>query len=145
MCVKQLQNKGLTTFVEDYLLWHQFGKKTKEENLDLVHAFKQSIHSMMHPRNLSLFMKSYLGRTDLNIQRPDTGSKKAQSLTSPTLLITGSDSPHENDVVDTNSRLDPKNSNYFKVSDCGGMALEEQPYKVATSLILFLQGLGYCK
>lgn len=132
--------------MEDYLLWHHFGKKTKEENLDLVYAFKQSIHTVFCPRNLALLINSYLHRTDLHIHRPDkTSAKKVQSLTCSTLLITGANSPHQDDVVDTNSRLDPTISNYFKVSDSGGMPLEEQPHKVATSLILFLQGLGYCK
>lgn len=146
LCVRQLQNKGLTTFVEDYLLWHHFGKKTKEENLDLVHAFKQSIHSALSPRNLALFINSYLHRSDLQMQRPDkTSPKKVHALKSATLLITGDNSPHQDDVVNTNSRLDPEISNYFKVSESGGMPLEEQPHKVATSLILFLQGLGYCK
>lgn len=132
--------------MEDYLLWHHFGKKTKDENMDLVHAFKQSLHSVLSPRNLSLFINSYLHRTDLQIQRPNpTSGKKVQSLKCACLLITGANSPHQDDVIDTNSRLDPSNSNYFKVSDSGGMPLEEQPHKVATSLILFLQGLGYCK
>lgn len=146
LCVRQLQNKGLTTFVEDYLLWHHFGRKTKEENLDLVHAFKQSIHSALSPRNLALFINSYLHRSDLQMQRPDkTSAKKVPALKSAALLITGDNSPHQDDVVNTNSRLDPEISNYFKVSESGGMPLEEQPHKVATSLILFLQGLGYCK
>ena len=148
LCVRQLQSKGLTTFVEDYLLWHHFGKKTKEENMDLVYAFKQSIHNVLNPRNLSLLINSYLHRTDLQIKRPDkTSTKRAQipSLKCPTLLITGANSPHQDDVVDTNARLDPEISSYFNVSDSGGMPLEEQPHKVATSVILFLQGLGYCK
>lgn len=144
LCVRQLKNKGLTTFVEDYLLWHHFGKKTKEENMDLVHAFKQSIQSVLNPRNLSLFINSYLHRTDLQIHRPDkTSAKKVQALKCPALLITGATSPHQDDVVNTNSRLDPEVSTYFSVSESGGMPLEEQPHKVATSVILFLQGLGY--
>lgn len=141
-----MQNKGLTTFVEDYLLWHHFGKKTKEENIDLVHSFKQSIQSVLNPRNLALFINSYLQRTGLQIHRPDkTSSKKVQCLKCPTLLITGATSPHQDDVVNTNSRLDPEISTYFNVSESGGMPLEEQPHKVATSVFLFLQGLGYCK
>ncbi|XP_015767878.1 PREDICTED: protein NDRG4-like [Acropora digitifera] len=144
LCVRQLQNKGLTTFVEDYLLWHHFGKKTKEENLDLVHSFKQSIQSVLNPRNLSLFINSYLQRTDLQIHRPDkTTSKKVLCLKCPALLITGATSPHQDDVVNTNARLDPEISTYFSVSESGGMPLEEQPHKVATSVFLFLQGLGY--
>ena len=132
--------------MEDYLLWHHFGKKTKEENLDLVHSFKQSIQSVLNPRNLSLFINSYLQRTDLQIHRPDkTTSKKVLCLKCPALLITGATSPHQDDVVNTNSRLDPEISTYFSVSESGGMPLEEQPHKVATSVFLFLQGLGYCK
>lgn len=114
--------------------------------MDLVYAFKQSIQNVLSPRNLSLFINSYLHRTDLEIHRPDkTSSKKVQSLKCSTLLVTGANSPHQDDVVNTNSRLDPEVSSYFKVSDSGGMPLEEQPHKVATSVILFLQGLGYCK
>lgn len=80
------------------------------------------------------------------MQRPDkTSAKKVPALKSAALLITGDNSPHQDDVVNTNARLDPEISNYFKVSESGGMPLEEQPHKVATSLILFLQGLGYCK
>ncbi|EDO40164.1 predicted protein [Nematostella vectensis] len=143
VCVRQLHNKGLTTFVEDYLLWHHFGEKTKEENLDLSSAYKDSLRSLLNPHNLALFINSYITRTNIDIVRPVEGGPNPRSLKCPTLLVTGTFSPHGDDVVESNSRLDPKISEYMKVSDCGGMPLEEQPAKVAQALILFLQGNGY--
>lgn len=41
-----------------------------------------------------------------------------------------------------NARLNPNNSTWMKLGDCG-MVLEEQPGKVAEALRLFIQGLGY--
>jgi hypothetical protein len=57
----------------------------------------------------------------------------------------GDHSPHEDDVVETNGRLDPTKSSFVKFADCGGMVLEEQPAKMSESLRHFLQGLGYGK
>jgi len=46
------------------------------------------------------------------------------------------------ETVTMNSRLNPQESTWMKLSDCG-MALEEQPGKVVEALRLFIQGLGY--
>ena len=61
------------------------------------------------------------------------------------LNITGDNSPHEDEVVETTGRLDPQKSSFVKFADCGGLVLEEQPAKVAEALRHFLQGLGYGK
>ena len=42
----------------------------------------------------------------------------------------GDDSPHLDDVTAMNAVLDPAKTNYVKISDCGGLVLEEQPEKV---------------
>jgi len=55
----------------------------------------------------------------------------------------GDSTPHDDDVIDTNGRLDPTKSSLVKFSDCGGMVLEEQPAKMAEALRYFLQGIGY--
>ena len=146
MCVRQLQSKGLTTFVEDYMLWHHFGDRTRENNMDLVNAFKESMGSLFIPHNLSLFIDSNARRSAVNMQRPEGTSREVSTtLTCPTLLITGASAPHQDEVVETNSKLDPTTSDLLVVSDCGGMPLEEQPSKVARAFILFLQGLSYGK
>ncbi len=59
--------------------------------------------------------------------------------------ITGSTSPHKDDVINTNDRCDPTTSSYVEFSDCGGAVLDEQPAKLAEAIRLFLQGLGYSK
>jgi hypothetical protein len=57
--------------------------------------------------------------------------------------VMGDMTPHDDDVIDTNGRLDPANSHYVKLQDCGGMVLEEQPARMAEALRCFLQGLGF--
>ena len=46
------------------------------------------------------------------------------------MLLVGDDSPHLDDVVAMNNGLDPSKTSLVKVSDCGGLILEEQPEKV---------------
>lgn len=55
---------NMTTFTEDYLLWHWFGSKTQWENYDLTTVYKEYIKSI-NPQNLSLLIESYLARTPL--------------------------------------------------------------------------------
>lgn len=61
------------------------------------------------------------------------------------LNVTGATSPHKSDVMDTNDRCDSTMSSYVELADCGGAVLLEQPSKMAESMRLFLQGLGYSK
>lgn len=61
------------------------------------------------------------------------------------LNITGFSSPHKEDVINTNDRCDPTRTSYVEFTDCGGAVIEEQPSKLAESIRLFLQGLGYSK
>lgn len=143
--MRQLQSKGMTTFVEDFLLWHHFGDKTKIENMDLALAYKESLRSLLNPKNLGLFLDSYIKRTVIEMVRPDVLTKEKKTLKCPTLLLTGTSAPHRNEVAEAYGNLDPSISEYIKISDCGGMPLEEQPHKVATAMILFLQGQGFGK
>ena len=57
--------------------------------------------------------------------------------------MAGDYSPHLEEVLSTNSHLDPVCSSLMEVADCGGTPLEEQPNKMAGAFRLFLQGLGY--
>ncbi|CAE1284684.1 unnamed protein product [Acanthosepion pharaonis] len=60
-----------------------------------------------------------------------------------TMLLVGDDSPHLDDVVNMNGRMDPQETDFVKIADCGGMPLEEQPAKVCEAFRYFLQGMGY--
>ncbi|XP_070536655.1 protein NDRG3-like isoform X2 [Ptychodera flava] len=140
-----LRGNKITKFSEDYLLWHHFGKKTLEINHDLVHVYKESMLRNINPYNLSCFIESYIKRTGLEIRREMDPEKKkvTPQLRCLVMLVSGASSPHIDDTVQMNGRLDPGNSNWLKLSDCGGMVLEEQPGKVCEAFRLFLQGIGY--
>lgn len=60
------------------------------------------------------------------------------------MLVTSDHSPHLNDTIEFNSRLDPTNSSWIKYS-CGGLIMEEEPIKLTESFRLFLQGMGLSK
>ncbi|RWS28631.1 NDRG3-like protein 1 [Leptotrombidium deliense] len=135
-------NSGTTRFpqaTQDYLMWHHFGKVNAERNHDLISVYKEYFcGKSINARNLSLFIDSYVKRSDLGIVRGDKGN----NFKCPVLLLCGAFSPHVEDTVTMNSRLNPSDSTWMKLSDCG-MVLEEQPGKVEEALRLFIQGLGY--
>lgn len=138
-----LKSGMMTSGVEEYLLWHWFGNKTMETNYDLVNVYSEYIKSL-NPVNLGHFVSSYIGRTDLGITRELDPTRKAnvKNFTCPVMLVAGDNSPHLDDTVEMNGRLDPSNSNWMKF-ECGGMILEEAPGKVSEAFRLFLQGMGY--
>ncbi|XP_015606693.1 protein NDRG3 isoform X4 [Cephus cinctus] len=142
--VRHLRSQGMTQGVLDYLMWHHFGRGTEERNHDLVQVYKNYFERRVNPTNLALFIDSYVRRTDLNISRELDPTRKKEGLTLgvPVMNITGALSPHVEDTVTLNGRLDPTNSSWMKISDCG-MVLEEQPGKVSEAFRLFLQGEGY--
>lgn len=124
---------------QDYLMWHHFGNITEGRNRDLVEVYRGYFSGKNHnARNLALFIDSYLKRTNLLIDR----GNKNRNFKCSVLVLCGSLSPHIDDTVTMNSRLNPENSTWMKLSDCG-MILEEQPSKVVEAFRLFLQGIGY--
>lgn len=141
---RHLKTKGMTQSAMDYLMWHHFGKATEERNHDLVEVFKQYFEKNVNAYNLGLFIDAYINRSDLAIVREmDPSKKKAtRMIKCAVMMITGNNSPHVDDTVTMNGRLDPTTSNWMKLQDCGHV-LEEQPAKVSEALRLFLQGQGY--
>ncbi|GBN65075.1 Protein NDRG3, partial [Araneus ventricosus] len=111
---------------------------------DLIQLFRHNFKKSVNPANLGLFIDSFIRRSDLQIVRETDPSKKrcVRNFRCHVLLMCGAFSPHLEDTVTMNGRLDPSNSTWMKVSDCG-MPLEERPNKVREALYLFLQGLGY--
>ncbi|XP_026314174.1 protein NDRG3-like isoform X2 [Hyposmocoma kahamanoa] len=136
MNTRSLRSRGMTQAVLDYLMWHHFGRFPEERNQDLTQMYRMYFTRHVNPTNLSLFIDSYIRRTDLGISR-DTDTIKV-----PVLNITGALSPHVDDTVTFNGRLHPSNSTWMKISDCA-MVLEEQPAKISEAFRLFLQGEGY--
>lgn len=128
---------------EEYLLWHYFGSKTLRENHDLVTVFDEYIKSM-NPHNMGLFIESYIKRSDLGLVREidHLKQKKVCNFRCPVMLVAGENSPHLEQVINMNSRLDPQNSTWMKF-ECGGMVHEEAPHQLTQAFHLFLQGMGY--
>lgn len=79
--------------------------------------YKAHFERSVNPTNLAMFINAYIHRTDLNIARTPSGSPQASSKTlkMPVINITGSLSPHADDTVTLNGRLDPTNSSWMKV------------------------------
>jgi pimeloyl-ACP methyl ester carboxylesterase len=138
-----LKSGVVTAAVEEYLLWHWFGTRTLETNGDLVSVYSDYIKTM-NATNVGHFISSYIKRTDLGISRELDPSKKRNVINfkCPVLLVAGSDSPHVDESVEMNGRLDPTNSTWCKF-DCGGLVLEEVPAKLCETMRLFLQGMGH--
>lgn len=123
----------------------KFIKQTWEQNHDLIETYSR-IFSKVNPVNLSLLINTYIARSDLGIERNDfetSPNVRKFNFRCPVLNVMGDSSPHDDDVIETNGRLDPTKSAFVKFADCGGMVLEEQPAKMAEAFRHFLQGLGY--
>ena len=132
-------NNTFPQSVQDYLMWHHFGSLTEDRHFDLINVYRRYFSGGSHnSRNLAMFIDSFLKRTDLAIER----GKNERNFKCTVLLLCGSLSPHVDDTVNMNGRLNPNNSTWMKISNCG-MVLEEQPSKVFEAFRLFLQGLGY--
>lgn len=101
--------------------YHIFGIRifqgTEERNHDLVQVYKNYFERRVNPTNLALLIDSYVRRTDLNITRELDPMRKKEGLTLgvPVMNITGALSPHVDDTVTLNGRLDPMNSSWMKV------------------------------
>lgn len=84
--------------------------------------YKSHFERAVNPTNLAMFINSYIHRTDLHIARTPSGTpqQSSKTLKMPVINITGSLSPHADDTVTFNGRLDPTNSSWMKVSITNG-------------------------
>ncbi|XP_053571349.1 protein NDRG1 [Bombina bombina] len=133
---------GWTHALPDLLISHLFAKEEIQSNHDLVHTYRKHILNDINQNNLHLFVKSYISRRDLEIERPIPGSN-VTTLKCPALLVVGDSSPAVDAVVECNSKLDPTKTTLLKMADCGGFPQVVQPGKLAEAFKYFVQGMGY--
>ncbi|RXG58555.1 Protein NDRG3 [Armadillidium vulgare] len=114
--IRHLKAGRMTVGTVDFLMWHHFGK-VENCNQDLVTVFKQYFDKSLNATNLGLLGDSYIRRTDLGIIREMDPNKKkdAKMIRCPILNITSNFSPHIEDTVTFNSRLDPSLSTWMKL------------------------------
>ncbi|XP_073539766.1 protein NDRG3 isoform X2 [Phyllobates terribilis] len=135
---------GWTSNIVDIVLAHLFGDEELESNLDLVQTYRLHIAQDINQENLQLFVNSYNGRKDLEIERPAFPcDSSVGTLRCPVLLVVGDNSPAVDVVAKCNSRLDPTRTTLLKMSDCGGLPQAVQPGKLAEAMKYFIQGMGY--
>lgn len=82
-----------------------------------MQVYRNYFERQVNPSNLALFIDSYVRRTDLKLTRELEPSRRKDTTTlqMPVMNITGSLSPHVDDTVTLNGRLDPTNSSWMKV------------------------------
>merc|ERR1719220_93643 len=131
--------------LREYILSYLFGPRELGTSLDIVSSTEQAIRQM-DQEALMGFYTAMKQRTPIVMERPNIPSDKSKKtvLKCATCIIIGDWATNfMEDAMEMNSVINPEISNFVKLADAGAMVYEEQPTKVAESIKLFLQGLGY--
>ncbi|XP_069095158.1 protein NDRG2 isoform X1 [Pleurodeles waltl] len=129
---------GLTSSIAEMILAHLFSTEDQTKNADLVNQYKEALLTSNVLGNINLYWNSYNSRRDLNLERGGEVSLKC-----PVLLVVGDQAPHEDAVVECNSKLDPTQTSFLKMADSGGQPQLTQPGKFTEAFKYFVQGMGY--
>ena len=92
-------------------------------------------------------ISSFNSRSTLKLARDIAANGKTilganRTLKMSVLNMVGEFSPHVDQTVNFNGKLDPELCTWMKINDAS-LVVVEQVDKVAQSIVLFLQGLGY--
>jgi len=132
--------------VEHVLSYLYTGNELSDPNADLVAQATQSIKRLDHNALNGLYT-AFKQRSAIQMERPVPGMKNElnDKVLKPRSCIIIGDyaSNFMEDAMELNAQSDPAKSNFCKLADAGAAVYEEQPGKVAESITLFLQGLGY--
>uniref|UniRef100_A0A8C5Q217 NDRG family member 2 n=1 Tax=Leptobrachium leishanense TaxID=445787 RepID=A0A8C5Q217_9ANUR len=124
---------GLTSSIPEMILGHLFSPEDISLNSDVVRPYKTAILNSPILSNNQLYWNSYNSRRDLNLERGGDLTLKC-----PVLLVVGDQAPHEDAVVECNSKLDPTQTSFLKVRSCAF-----KPGKMTEAFKYFVQGMGY--
>ncbi|XP_053324512.1 protein NDRG2 isoform X2 [Spea bombifrons] len=129
---------GLTSSIPEMILSHLFSAEEISGNSDTVRQYKTAIFNSPLLSNIQLYWNSYNSRRDLNLERGGDVTLKC-----PVMLVVGDQAPHEDAVVECNSKLDPTQTSFLKMADSGGQPQITQPGKLTEAFKYFVQGMGY--
>ncbi|XP_015604237.1 uncharacterized protein ZK1073.1 isoform X2 [Cephus cinctus] len=120
---------------EEFLVYHKFGNQlVNETNADkdkVIEEFLKRLRGTLNPRNLKLYVNSFLTRKDISLKNCKTDI----------LLITGMLSPYASVVEKLYRELDKEKATLLRIERAGDV-LVDAPAKVAQSILLFCKGLG---
>uniref|UniRef100_A0A8C7B3L2 NDRG family member 2 n=1 Tax=Neovison vison TaxID=452646 RepID=A0A8C7B3L2_NEOVI len=128
---------GLTSSLPEMILGHLFSQEELSGNSELVQKYRNIITHAPNLENIELYWNSN-NRRDLNLERGGAVTFKC-----PVMLVVGDQAPHEDAVVECNSKLDPTQTSFLKMADSGGQPQLTQPGKLTEAFKYFLQGMGY--
>nr|KAF6501531.1 NDRG family member 2 [Molossus molossus] len=129
---------GLTSSIAEMILGHLFSQEELSGNSELIQKYRNIITHAPNLENIELYWNSYNNRRDLNFERGGDITLKC-----PVMLVVGDQAPHEDAVVECNSKLDPTQTSFLKMADSGGQPQLTQPGKLTEAFKYFLQGMGY--
>nr|XP_044621200.1 protein NDRG2 isoform X3 [Equus asinus] len=129
---------GLTSSIPEMILGHLFSQEELSGNSELIQKYRNIITHAPNLDNIELYWNSYNNRRDLNFGRGGDITLKC-----PVMLVVGDHAPHEDAVVECNSKLDPTQTSFLKMADSGGQPQLTQPGKLTEAFKYFLQGMGY--
>lgn len=129
---------GLTSSRSEMILGHLFSQEELSGNSELIQKYRNIITNAPNLDNIELYWNSYNNRRDLNFERGGDITLKC-----PVMLVVGDQAPHEDAVVECNSKLDPTQTSFLKMADSGGQPQLTQPGKLTEAFKYFLQGMGY--
>ncbi|XP_012782345.1 protein NDRG2 isoform X4 [Ochotona princeps] len=129
---------GLTSSIPEMILGHLFSQEELSGNSELIQKYRNIITHAPNLDNIELYWNSYNNRRDLNFERGGDVTLKC-----PVMLVVGDQAPHEDAVVECNSKLDPTQTSFLKMADSGGQPQLTQPGKLTEAFKYFLQGMGY--
>nr|XP_019823325.1 PREDICTED: protein NDRG2 [Bos indicus] len=101
---------GLTSSISEMILGHLFSQEELSGNSELIQKYRNIIAHAPNLDNIELYWNSYNNRRDLNFVRGGDTTLKC-----PVMLVVGDQAPHEDAVVECNSKLDPTQTSFLKV------------------------------
>ncbi|KAK9397344.1 protein NDRG2-like [Crotalus adamanteus] len=129
---------GLTSSISEMILGHLFSQEELSKNTELVQQQRDILSHATNLPNIQLYWSSYNSRRDLSLERGGDITFKC-----PIMLVVGDQAPHEDAVVECNSKLDPTQTSFLKMADSGGQPQLTQPGKLTEAFKYFVQGMGY--
>eukprot|EP00092_Neocalanus_flemingeri_P011436 GFUD01012323.1.p1 GENE.GFUD01012323.1~~GFUD01012323.1.p1 ORF type:complete len:411 (+),score=112.80 GFUD01012323.1:117-1349(+) len=121
---------------DQFLVYHKFGNLVEkaDDKVEAIEMYKKRLHTDINPRNLKLFVESYMKRTEI---LDDIKAK----IMCDVLIVVGSNSSFVKQTEAMLKQSDLKKTSLIKLEDVGDVLIES-PKKASEAILFFCQGLG---